>query len=169
MRLDNLTRDDIRALQERLGSLGFDPGRYDGVWGPRTSAAYDAYLATRERPVMAVTPPVAKPWWQSRRIIGAGVAVLAGLASAFTGVAVDAGETTELVMQAISLIGAIVAWYGSIKGTQPIDPDLVLPGVRLNRGLLRPDRSGAPRAVPTDDDDDGAGYWGRPRGPFSPE
>ena len=119
MRLDNLTRDDIRALQERLGSLGFDPGRYDGVWGPRTAAAYNAYLATRERPVMAVTPPAAKPWWQSRRIIGAAVAVLAGLASAFTGVAVDAAETTELVMQAVSVISAAIAWYGSIKGTQP--------------------------------------------------
>jgi hypothetical protein len=84
-------------------------------------------------------------------------------------VSVDATETTELVMQSISLIGAIIAWYGSIKGTRPIDPDLVLPGVRLNRGMLKPDRSGAPRAVPTDDGDDDSEYWGRPRGPLDPQ
>lgn len=171
MRSDALTRDDIRALQERLASIGFDPGRADGVWGPRTAAAYDAYLATRATQITVpiLSPPAAKPWWQSRRIIGAAVAVIAGLASGFAGVSVDATETTELVMQVISLIGAVVAWYGSIKGSRPIDPDLVLPGVRLNRGVRQPVRSGAARAVPADDRDDATGYWGRPRGPLDPE
>ena len=167
MRFDDLTRDDIRAMQERLASLGFEPGRADGVWVPRTAKAYDAYLATRsvEISVPMMAPPPAKPWWKSRRIIGAVVAVVAGLASAFAGVSVDATETTELVMQTVSLVGAVLAWYGSIKAARPIDPDLVLPGVRLNRGLRKPVRSPAPRAVPPDDDDE-AGYWGSDRGPF---
>jgi len=170
MRFDDLTRDDIRALQERLTSLGFEPGRADGVWVPRTAAAYDAYLASRrvEISVPMMAPPPAKPWWQSRRIIGAVVAVVAGLASAFAGVSVDATETTELVMQAVSLVGAVLAWYGSIKGNRPIDPDLVFPGVRLSRGLRQPVRSPTPRAVPPDDDDE-AGYWGGDRGPLDPE
>ncbi len=31
--------DDVAELQARLGSIGFDPGRVDGIFGERTSAA----------------------------------------------------------------------------------------------------------------------------------
>jgi N-acetylmuramoyl-L-alanine amidase len=31
--------DDVAWLQERLGNLGFDPGRVDGIFGPRTRDA----------------------------------------------------------------------------------------------------------------------------------
>lgn len=31
--------DDVAELQERLGSLGFDAGRVDGIFGPRTAEA----------------------------------------------------------------------------------------------------------------------------------
>lgn len=31
--------DDVQALQERLLELGYDPGRPDGIYGPRTAAA----------------------------------------------------------------------------------------------------------------------------------
>ena len=34
-----LVGDDVAALQERLTELGFDAGRVDGVFGPRTEAA----------------------------------------------------------------------------------------------------------------------------------
>lgn len=33
-----------RRLQERLGTVGFDPGPIDGLWGPRTEAALVAYM-----------------------------------------------------------------------------------------------------------------------------
>ncbi len=38
-----LVGDDVAALQERLAELGFDPGRADGVFGPRTEEALKAF------------------------------------------------------------------------------------------------------------------------------
>lgn len=35
--------DDVRALQARLDSLGFDPGRIDGIFGPQTEDALVAF------------------------------------------------------------------------------------------------------------------------------
>ncbi len=40
-----LGRRDVIAVQERLASLGYDPGRIDGELGPNTHAAIAAYLA----------------------------------------------------------------------------------------------------------------------------
>jgi N-acetylmuramoyl-L-alanine amidase len=39
LRAPSLRGDDVRALQERLGELGFDVGRIDGIFGPRTARA----------------------------------------------------------------------------------------------------------------------------------
>lgn len=39
LRSPNLRGDDVRDLQERLSALGFDTGRVDGIFGPRTAAA----------------------------------------------------------------------------------------------------------------------------------
>ena len=33
----------VYAVQERLGSLGYEPGGADGVWGPNTRNAVNAY------------------------------------------------------------------------------------------------------------------------------
>jgi N-acetylmuramoyl-L-alanine amidase len=38
-----LVGDDVTALQDRLAELGFDAGRADGVFGPRTEAALKAF------------------------------------------------------------------------------------------------------------------------------
>lgn len=38
-----LVGDDVTALQERLAELGFDAGRPDGLFGPRTEAALKAF------------------------------------------------------------------------------------------------------------------------------
>jgi lysozyme family protein len=40
-----LTRSDIKMLQGRLWSLGFDPGTIDGIAGRRTLAALNRYRA----------------------------------------------------------------------------------------------------------------------------
>lgn len=40
-----LTSAEIRLLQRKLKSLGFDPGAIDGIPGRRTLAALNAYLA----------------------------------------------------------------------------------------------------------------------------
>ena len=39
LRAPALRGDDVRALQERLGELGFDVGRVDGIFGARTARA----------------------------------------------------------------------------------------------------------------------------------
>jgi len=42
-RSPNLRGDDIAALQRRLGRLGFDAGRVDGIFGPLTARALDDF------------------------------------------------------------------------------------------------------------------------------
>ncbi|MFM2181833.1 MAG: hypothetical protein RJB61_127 [Actinomycetota bacterium] len=39
----NLRGDDVAELQTRLARLGFDPGRVDGIFGPRTGRAVDDF------------------------------------------------------------------------------------------------------------------------------
>lgn len=39
----NLRGDDVAELQTRLARLGFDPGRVDGIFGPRTARAVDEF------------------------------------------------------------------------------------------------------------------------------
>lgn len=39
----NLRGDDVADLQHRLARLGFDPGRVDGIFGPRTAKALDDF------------------------------------------------------------------------------------------------------------------------------
>lgn len=34
----------VLGIQKRLKELGFDPGPLDGKWGPKTAAAYEAFL-----------------------------------------------------------------------------------------------------------------------------
>lgn len=38
-----LTKEEIKDLQRSLKSSGFDPGPIDGIWGPKTEAAYQRY------------------------------------------------------------------------------------------------------------------------------
>ncbi len=40
----------VRTLQQFLERLGFNPGVVDGLWGPKTNAALNAFLATRDLP-----------------------------------------------------------------------------------------------------------------------
>jgi len=43
LRAPMLRGDDVSDLQEDLGMLGFDAGRVDGIFGPRTVAALEAF------------------------------------------------------------------------------------------------------------------------------
>lgn len=47
----------VRDLQQRLVAAGFDPGPIDGLMGPRTRAAQQAFNSAQ----MAQRPPVARP------------------------------------------------------------------------------------------------------------
>lgn len=130
LRIDQLTRAEIAGIQARLAAAGFDPGAQDGVWGPCTAQAYTDYVATSQRPSVEVGPAPARPWWESRAVLGALVAIFAGVVG-LAGWEVDRAQLTEIIIQVVALGGAIVSWWGSVKRKGPIDPTAVLPGVRL--------------------------------------
>ncbi len=56
--VDGLAGDDVRAVQDRLKALGFDPGPIDGRYGELTRAAIRAFekLATALRDVAHSRP-----------------------------------------------------------------------------------------------------------------
>jgi N-acetylmuramoyl-L-alanine amidase len=51
LRTPTLRGDDVADLQRRLGSLGFDPGRVDGIFGPLTSSAVADFQRNSGQPV----------------------------------------------------------------------------------------------------------------------
>ena len=128
-RIDEMTRADIAEIQRTLTELGFGELKPDGIWGPATARAYDAYLASM--PVsQAVTPPAAKPWYTSSALIGALISLLAWMAS-FAGYEFDVESAKQVIPELIGVVFAAMAVVGTWRRKAPIDPTLVLPGVRL--------------------------------------
>lgn len=69
-----MTRSEIIAIQSELGVQA------DGIWGPITAAAYAARMAHEAPRAPVALPPVSKPWWQSRAVLGLLASVLAMIA-----------------------------------------------------------------------------------------
>ncbi len=149
-RIDQMSREEKRAIQRDLIRLGFldpllpggDPAD-DGIWGPVTDAAYSAYWASRpqvESSVPIVTPAPVMPWWRTRRAKGA-LTAIAGLGALFIPALreVDIAYLIELIWSnlehvesIITAVGALVAlggtiWsaIGSAKAAAPIDSTLI--------------------------------------------
>jgi hypothetical protein len=59
-----------------------------------------------------------KPWWQSRTIIGALTVVLASVLGG--GNAVLQQELTDLVLNAVALLGAVMSIYGRFFATSKL-------------------------------------------------
>ena len=57
LRSPNLRGDDVAQLQRHLGSLGFDPGRLDGIFGPDTANALAEFQRNVELPADGVCGP----------------------------------------------------------------------------------------------------------------
>lgn len=94
--------------------------------------------------------PLAKPWWQSRTILGLIISGLSMIANA-AGLSIDAGLLTEIVTQGAAFVGLMVAWYGRINAEVPVDAAQVAPGMRLParparaaRVRVRPDAESGP-------------------------
>ncbi|MCR6498897.1 hypothetical protein MUO32_07640 [Shinella sp. CPCC 101442] len=63
-----------------------------------------------------------KPWYKSRTVWGALIAIAASLANA-AGVEVttgDEGELTDLLVAAAGTIGGVIAIYGRISARRPV-------------------------------------------------
>lgn len=77
---------------------------------------------------MSTDPLDAKPWWQSRAIIGSLITV-ASSGAALAGYAVDVSAVTELALGLGSIIGGALSWYGRVQATRPISMTRVAPGL----------------------------------------
>ena len=55
-----LRGDDVLTVQARLTELGFDPGKADGIYGPRTSMAVSAFQVVAGIQVDGVVGPITK-------------------------------------------------------------------------------------------------------------
>jgi hypothetical protein len=141
-----VTSNEIYDLQKQLNEIGLSflvlgkPLIEDGIYGPNTDRVYTEWL-DRDSVMPSVTPEPAKPWWQSRAIIGLFAAVLAGAAHAM-GLEIGSEEITAILLSLVEFVGLGLAMWGTIRRQAPIDPTLVmrLPGRGDVRLPVRPER-----------------------------
>lgn len=127
-----MTPQEIRELQAALGVP------IDGIYGPSTQRAHQAHLDVTDRTAVPnITPLAAQPWWQSRALLGS-LAVLGAWVLGRSGWEISSDELTGLLVSIAEAAGAALAIYGTIRNRRPIDPTLMLPGVRLPLPTYRP-------------------------------
>lgn len=144
-----MTRAETLEIQRQLGLMA------DGIYGPKTAAAYQAWLdanTTQEMPTPA--PPAAKPWWTSRAIWGLLATVVANIAGR-SGWVIDSEGLTNVLLQAVEVAGLALALFGTVRRTAPLDPGLVAPGLRL---AGRPRDVSSPGQAPCEHHDGPFGY-----------
>lgn len=147
-----MTRDEIIHLQVTLNRRGFGPLAVDGRYGPQTAAAYARMLELSNAGGAGNSIPVpapAKPWWASRAIIGSLVTVIGAIIGVVAEVQIDSGATADAIYSIIMGITSLFALYGTIRRKAPIDPTLVVPGVRLPVGRVQPSERVPTRAAET--------------------
>lgn len=116
-----MTRVETLKIQRQLGL------KQDGIYGPKTAAAYQAWLNANTPETMPTpAPAAAKPWYLSRAVVGILVSMGALIAN-FWGWEVDVEEAVTLVAGAGGLIAALV---GTLRRRAPIDGSILAPGVR---------------------------------------
>jgi hypothetical protein len=141
-----MTKSEILELQRRLNEVGLaylvlgEPLAEDGIYGNDTKQVYKAWL-DRDTVMPSVTPEAAKPWWQSRAIIGLLTVGLAWAAGKM-GWLVDDEQITQILLAVLEAVGLVVAAIGTVRRKAPIDPTLVmrLPHGRDVRLPVRPER-----------------------------
>ena len=125
-----MTKAEVLELQRSLNQSGFafsvlgETLVEDGIYGPQTAAAYRARLAQEPPSAPVILPPVSKPWWTSRAVLGLLASLLALLAGRF-GWSIDDDQITAILLQCVEAGGLIFAAWGTIKRQTPIDPGLV--------------------------------------------
>lgn len=71
-----------------------------------------------------------KPWYLSRGVVGSLVGAGATLVSLWFHFTIDqkaASELADIIIGLVTLISALVSWYGRVMATQKIDMRLSLP------------------------------------------
>lgn len=113
-----MTRTETFKIQRQLGL------KEDGIYGPVTHAAYQAWLDANTPPEMPTpAPAAATPWWRHKVVLGLLATVLAGITARW---GVDANELTELLLKATELAGLVLAAWGTAPSqSRAVDPTLV--------------------------------------------
>lgn len=113
-----MTRTEILEIQRQLGLT------QDGIYGPKTAAAYQRWLdANTVESMPTPAPRPAAPWWRHKVVLGLLATVLAGITARW---GVDANELTEILLKAAELAGlALAAWGTTPSQSRPVDPTLV--------------------------------------------
>ncbi len=125
-----MTRAEIITLQRQLKAAGYHITRIDGIYGPETATAYQAFLNyNTPKDVATPAPTAVKPWYLSRSVIGILVSLIAVITERM-GWMVNSDELTILVMQLLEFGGLALAFIGTVRRRAPIDPSIVAPGVR---------------------------------------
>lgn len=108
-----------------------------------------------------------KPWWHSRGMWGA-LMVLAAQGARMVGLEIDSAALTDAILSGLTLLGAVLAWWGRVKASRPISLRAVAPGLSVGGAeqLRTPARPARPERLPPDPERDPGGYWSGDRGPF---
>ena len=130
-----MTKAEIIEIQRQLGL------KQDGIYGPQTAAAYQAWLnANTAESMPTPSPAAAKPWYLSRAVIGILVSGIAVITERM-GWIVDANTLTTLLVQLAEVLGLALAFVGTVRRRAPIDGTLVAPGVRYpSTATVSPER-----------------------------
>ena len=139
-----MTKTEILSIQRQLGL------KADGIYGPKTAAAYQAWLNSNTVESMPTPAPrPAAPWWRHKVVIGLLATALAGITSRW---GVDADELTAILLQLAEVAGLVLAAWGTVPAQSvPVDPTLVarvgIKSVRLPSAHSVPADSEADRSV----------------------
>jgi peptidoglycan hydrolase-like protein with peptidoglycan-binding domain len=124
-----MTPAETLKIQRQLNAAGWQL-EVDGIYGPATARAYQAWLNANTPEAMPTPAPAgAKPWWQSRAVIGVLVSLIAVITERM-GWIVDANTLTTLVVQIAEVAGLALAFVGTVRRRAPIDGGLIVRGVR---------------------------------------
>lgn len=113
-----MTKTETIVLQQNLGV------KADGIYGPKTADAYQAWLNANTPPEMPTPAPRgATPWWRHKVVLGLLASVLAGITARW---GVDANELTEILLKIAEVAGLLLAAWGTAPSqATPVDPTLV--------------------------------------------
>ena len=113
-----MTANEIASLQQQLGV------KADGIYGPKTAAAYQAWLnANTPAEMPTPAPRGATPWWRHKVVLGLLASVLAGITARW---GVDASELTDILLKIAEVAGLLLAAWGTAPSqATPVDPTLV--------------------------------------------
>ncbi|MBP8197367.1 MAG: hypothetical protein KAX64_02285 [Chromatiaceae bacterium] len=113
-----MTKTETIVLQQNLGV------KPDGIYGPKTADAYQAWLNANTPPEMpAPAPRGATPWWRHKVVLGLLASALAGITARW---GVDANELTAILLKLTEVAGLVLAAWGTAPSqATPVDPTLV--------------------------------------------